>query len=776
MSVPALASSLFPTNGALPPDGLIGRHEEVAALVEALTEGEHQILTGPGKIGKTSVAGAAIASLPMDWFRVSVDLFRMTDIATLVARLMDYARAGNGDPRSKSKATFHDALMLIEDVTASDNLRIVLTIDGFEEIVTTQLFGKADELTQEMRSAIDKTSRITCLFVGNAPCVMRDLFTAKDQPFARFGTVGTLGPIPAPIWRDGLRARFVEGGCEIGDAPLDRLLKLSRGHPRSTMLIAQWSFTLARAAGRRTIDDPVAIDEGFRGALTGEVAVAESELTRVRTLGKHALGTALRVAKDESPYKNLPPAIARQTLRSLETAGVVEHPRSGAWQIVDPLFQEHLLRVTNDVRPPVVLAPPMAPAQPAERVEPAEPVERVEPWPLGEPVERAEPPIPAEPVELVEPVRAAKPVDLPPAAEEPIEVPPVPEERVQPHPTTEPLDDDASPDLEEQEPPASTEHLPSDVDGEITLDPNRLSLRHPQPDEGQRVGRLVAHVVSSRRRQGHPGGTDRVDEPAAEPKSEAVSGRRFGRFIERVVARRPGWYWQLEADRRPVGGVVLYRPRAIIGSGTTTGIDPLLQFVLLAVATTLSIGGLVLLLVKRSWEWGGLAGLLFAAFIACGIQAVLLGREVLGRAQASWIARRYGGTVVEGLWSEPDEALPAVFQALATELPGTLVTAYADTPDRMAAYRNLGFSTGRGRVVAGVLSPKNGKPVRSIAAAPSAPRPRPKNGRRTPESRPAATAVAPRASTPVKTTHGRSRPVGRTKGSKPHRGRPRGHR
>lgn len=645
-----LELSLFPTNRPLIPDRLIGRSKDVSDLVEALSRGEHRILIGPYKVGKTSVAQAAVAALEAKgWHSVAVDLFHTSDLAAFIDRLVEAAQVRAESTVPVAPTGVGEALKLLQRAAKASDGRVVLFIDELQEIATTHLFGSPDQLTEEMRAVLDQSSRVVCLFVGSVPYLMRKLFTSKDQAFYQFGSVVSLRPIPATEWRAELRSRFMEGGCEIDDIALDRLLELSEGHPRSTMLIAHWTYASVRARETSRIDRTL-VEESFRAGVAGETAVNESKLAQVRTLGKYALATTLRVAKGESAYKNLPPAIARQTLRLLETAGVVDHPHPGAWRIADPLFREDLLRTMEST------ADTSSSADAAGATSTVGVTETADATPaVGGRVEDAIVPTPAPPT-TAEPAAAAI--------------------------------------------------------AEVTLDPAHLSFRHPAPEEAADVGQVVAHAVASR-----GNGPRDPTEPteASIPVSHQSTGRRFGRFVERTVASHPDWYRQLEADGKPVGGLVLYRPRALVGTETSTGIDPLAQLGLLALVMTLALVGCAVLIVEKAWTWGGLGGLLLAAFIGILVQTVLLGEGVLGRARASWIARRYGGAVVEGLWSEP-EAMLAVFQALARELPGTLLTAHAETPHLVPAYRAAGFRAGHFRVVTGVLDPSKERPIRPEGA------------------------------------------------------------
>lgn len=699
----------FPADRPLDPDRLIGRRRALAAaLAEGLRRGEHQVLTGVPSSGKTSVARAAIALVEADgWQRISVNLFRMSGRPALIERLLNGSRQlGEPDHASASNATnggtpvngrppvgersgpdrpdlaeesqfagVTDAIRRLQEAADVAERRVVLLVDELQELATTRVFGEIDELTSELRLALNESPRVTCVFVGSAPCVMRHLFSSSDQPLDGLAEITRLPPIDAADWHDGLESRFHEGGREIEESALRLLVALGDGHPRSTMLIAQRALAKARARKKSWIDRGI-VKEGFESALAQERVAQEIEFGRVRTVAKHALLVATALARGDSPYKRLPSAVARQTLRSLEIAGVVDHRRKGKWQVPDPLFRSHLLRVVD-----------------REELDEVEVVTRQQAA-LGTEFE----------VEVSPGAIMAQSLNGGGTTEEAAIAADDGEEaeRADEEPEAK---KDRQPDAEEEqsgERQAKREHEPVVAAPPAVPDRSELLFRHPRAKESARIAKLVG--VAAGRSNGH-------GLPGSSPQSRESASARLARFIERMVARGSGWYWQLERDRRALGGLVLYRPGPIVGPRTTSGIDPLVHLGFLAAVLTVVVAGLAIFIIERAWLWGGQGALFLAVFAACLLQAMLAVPQAVGQARSSWIARRRKGAVFEGVWSQPD-ALPEVFRTLATELPGTLLTTYTERDDLRVAFRDLGFRVDQLGVVAGVLVGSEGKPVR----------------------------------------------------------------
>lgn len=717
------AVELFPTAGPLATDELIGRDDVVAGLVEDLDAGVHRVLTGADVSGKTSVALAALAGLGAEWDVVGVDLFRTPSPLRLIAAVLGDRADG------AAVESIGEALAMLDADAAANGRRIALFVDSFHELATTQIFGKIGDVGKDLRTALDATTHTTCLFVGGASTVMRDLFTSKGQPFHQLAPVTTLARIERHAWLHGLAQRFDRGGCSAGDAALGRLLDVGEQHARSTMLIAQHAYALAAAAGRSSLSVGV-VDAGVESALAGEQALFDHRLAQVRALSKHALSTALRVATGESPYKQLPPAMARQTLRGLETAGVVEHPKSGVYAIGDPLLRRYLVDLAAARGPVAGPHPTINPAFAAalDAIRPAPQTSPITEHAIVSAVEQSPDPTvsvaprPDAVIAIATPAAdvpsvVAAPVQEPPGVEVPVvEAPIVVEQRAPDAPIIVELPAVEPPETEHLvvEPATAAAEHASEAEvasAPAAHDARGLRLRHPRPEEAELIGDCVTSSLDG------------------DQFVERSPGSAVGDFVSRTVADDPNQYWQVEAGRRPVGGVVLHQP----GTGARRGLDPVVHAAILAGTAILLIIGLALLVIGRAWNWGAYAGLIFAAFIAAGVQIAQLAPRVLARARASITARRRGGRVVAAVWSEPD-AMPEVFRQLARHLPGTHLSGYVESPGDVAAYRAVGFCVRRNRLAEGVLDPDAARPVRSSASptAATAPQRRPSDNGPTP--------------------------------------------
>jgi hypothetical protein len=238
------------------------------------------------------------------------------------------------------------ALRLPEKVAEVDGVEVVVFIDEFQELAAgDHRFGDPDLRTKQLRSVLQDSPHVTCIFAGSIEHLMRDLFAPRHRALHNFGGFQHLGPISVDDWRAGLTERFAEDGCHIAPEILDVLIdEYGRSHARSTMLVAQQTHIAAVAAGVRTITLALVL-EGLQNAMSADSAHHQAAVDRIRSLGKHAFATALRVARHEAPYGGVTdPKTVTRAMHALRDIGYIDEPaeRAGPWRFADPLLGRYL--------------------------------------------------------------------------------------------------------------------------------------------------------------------------------------------------------------------------------------------------------------------------------------------------------------------------------------------------------------------------------------------------------------------------------------------------
>jgi hypothetical protein len=377
---------LFPTDMPIAASEMIGRQGDVREVARALADGINTIIAGPRRIGKTSVCEAALARLRRRGFYVAaVDLFDQADAGDLAesvvlgtvanrAPLRRLSRRARGAGRAladaasatavvKAKAELGEeielafrpglagedperalgaALALPERVARADGKHMVVFFDEFQEIAHPRRpYGDPEALTRRMRAAFQRSPHVSFLFAGSIEHLMRDLFAPADRALSQFGSFHELGTITAEQWRQGLGERFARAGMSVEHAVIDRIVELSGGHPRSTMLLARCIVQAVREE-RADWVAPHHVELGVLRALESDRLRHQQQLERIRDI-RHGQRVAERIARGQATYRNLSPKMAAAAVRGLRDRGIIEPGATrGSWQIVDPLLGRYL--------------------------------------------------------------------------------------------------------------------------------------------------------------------------------------------------------------------------------------------------------------------------------------------------------------------------------------------------------------------------------------------------------------------------------------------------
>jgi uncharacterized protein len=380
------SAELFPTDTPIPVERMIGRQKEVAAIAGSLRGGGNLVIAGPRRTGKTTVCDAALARLVDDGHYIAaVDLFRLADAADFAERLVLATIANRGSlarralrarragrhladaaaltATVRARAELGDdlelafrpglansdpdryltyALELPQRIAETDGRRLILFLDEFQEVASPRRpFGDPDRLTKRMRAIFQRSPAVSFLFAGSIEHLMRDLFVPEERGLSQFGSFYPLAPIPPESWSDGITARLAEDACTIDGPALERLITSGEGHPRTTMLIARWTHESSLVDETHKLTE-THVSAGIAAAQVADLPKHEQTLARIRSLGRHAQRTAVRVALGSQPYQGLNGKVANENLRALRDAGVIEQTEPRSWRVTDPLLRNFL--------------------------------------------------------------------------------------------------------------------------------------------------------------------------------------------------------------------------------------------------------------------------------------------------------------------------------------------------------------------------------------------------------------------------------------------------
>jgi len=193
-----------------------------------------------------------------------------------------------------------------------------------------------------LRSELQRSPLVSVLFAGSMEHLMRDLFGPTRRALSQFGNFHELTPIIPSEWNTGIAARYRELDVRATEDTIEEIVALGEGHPRTTMLIARETLTVALA---RREDRGIGLGDvrgGQELAMQADRLRHEEIVERLRSTA-HGYSIALRVARSQRPYTGSPSSGARRALDMMERAGIAERHGRGEWFIPEPLLRTYLM-------------------------------------------------------------------------------------------------------------------------------------------------------------------------------------------------------------------------------------------------------------------------------------------------------------------------------------------------------------------------------------------------------------------------------------------------
>lgn len=270
----------FQFGGELDPSHLVDREEDVAAVVEAMTEGGKLFLIGPRRYGKTSILRAAsdkVTARRGVVLRYDAEAFTtlellagriLSDTAARLTSTVEKAGQAIGTffksvrPTATYDATEHkwsvglsgapgrdsgvpllaDVLDGVERAAKRSGKPVALVIDEFQKVIT----DGGERAEAQLRAAIQRHRRVGYVFAGSNTRLLADMTADPRRPFYKLGAARFIGPVPRSDFAAFLEESFVAGGVKLASGAIDAILDLSNEVPYNVQLLAHacWDETV----------------------------------------------------------------------------------------------------------------------------------------------------------------------------------------------------------------------------------------------------------------------------------------------------------------------------------------------------------------------------------------------------------------------------------------------------------------------------------------------------------------------------------------------------
>jgi hypothetical protein len=284
---------LFPAGGPVPPELVIGRVGVIEEIERRLVEGIHTLLSGPRRIGKTTVCDAVCDRLRRkDTVVVDVEVPERPDATALLQLVID--RCNRISLASAGRAGWRAARPWIEKLLGEEGIPLDLSELGAEPgpLPTTTILSLPSKLHQQTGQPIvfflDELQRavtyadgeevlgdivdiysgatdVVVLVDGSEDRVLDGMFGAPVQFGKLCDRLPLVPTIPARTWREALPERFGQAGLTVEPGALEALVMFGDGRPYATMTAARYAALNARKLGSETV-----------GAFETEEGIAEA--------------------------------------------------------------------------------------------------------------------------------------------------------------------------------------------------------------------------------------------------------------------------------------------------------------------------------------------------------------------------------------------------------------------------------------------------------------------------------------------------------------------
>jgi AAA+ ATPase superfamily predicted ATPase len=261
---------LFPVGGPVPADLMIGREDEVARVVRQVSQGVSTLVTGPRRIGKTTVCDEVCRRLgeEHDALVVKVDVpERAGGNATALLQLiidacaaLGIADAGgvlralrptieqwlkeHGIPMDLSSVgrrgpmTMREVVDLPLRVAVHQRRRVLLFFDELQRVVD---YADGRDVLADLRDVYSAERGQAVVLVDGSD--ERSIEQLLDNPY-NFGKLVSRYDLPTTIaaylWQNPLVERFAEIGKELADDQRDAIIAFGAGRPYDTMAAARY--------------------------------------------------------------------------------------------------------------------------------------------------------------------------------------------------------------------------------------------------------------------------------------------------------------------------------------------------------------------------------------------------------------------------------------------------------------------------------------------------------------------------------------------------------
>lgn len=369
------AGPLFPVGKLAGPGDVVDREDFIDHTVRELLSGQSLWVTGPRRIGKSSVALEVLRRLKTLGCSVGrVDLFyvaSLEEFASLLWQVVLDQRFGPGHAVIRTLKGIQERLKHVVLTQSIGELEIqfplrgetpapdeamamalqaadrwaqrrgapfVILLDEFQEL--ERLGGTP--LIKKLRAIFQTQERCVYLFLGSRESILKTLFSDRREAFYRFAAMKELPPVPSEAWMEYLRRKFESAGIKTSSVALEVMIRETGGHPFGMMQLANAVYVRCLPFQEPAVSADLVLAALEEDVLARLTPMYEKEWEEVRRIRQAAV-VVQALLLERPPYATgIPSGRVSEILNRLQEQGVVRKAERGRYEFVEKLFARWL--------------------------------------------------------------------------------------------------------------------------------------------------------------------------------------------------------------------------------------------------------------------------------------------------------------------------------------------------------------------------------------------------------------------------------------------------
>jgi len=244
------------------------------------------------------------------------------------------------DPHPNPDDLLDDALDFPQELAEKDKKDFYFFYDEFSDI--SRFDG--EELLKLLRSKFQRHQRVCYIFAGSHKSLMKEIFAKEKSAFYKFGRIIYLTEIEAEDFMRYIGRKFKEEGISIPIGAIKHLLEKTRCHPYYTQLLCQHIYYLVK--GEKTVVDEDDLLMGYENALVSEMTYLDKMWEELSSAPAQLI-LLMEIAKGCRKLYSLESENGINVSRSINSLlkkGIIRKKEENKYVIIDPFFEEYLLR------------------------------------------------------------------------------------------------------------------------------------------------------------------------------------------------------------------------------------------------------------------------------------------------------------------------------------------------------------------------------------------------------------------------------------------------